>query len=364
MTSLTPFLVLRGAITTTAAGLVLLVYLIGSSVLQPVFGLLSDRSGRRIFAVLGPIWIGLTASLFGWAGNALTLLGLAGLGGIGTAAFHPQAASMVNRMSRRNKGWSMSLFAMGGNIGFAIGPALAAGFATVGLHWTPVILIPGLVLTISLTLYAPHLGRGGQTLDLGDVRRTLRRARRTLSLLVAVIAIRSGAQVSLIVFMPLYFHARGEPAQIGSVYVFVMSLGGAFGGLIGGRLSDIYGRKIVVVTSLLLSSPLLVLALLSTGPVAWPLIVLAGAVLLASASSTVVQGQELLPTNTGIASGLTLGLAFGLSGIVTSSLSALSDHIGITSTIFIIPFLALVAAGLAWLIPSPRIRQRAGELPL
>ena len=74
MTSLTPYLIIQGRITATLAGLVLLVYLIGSSVLQPIFGLLSDRSGRRLFASVGPLWIGVATSLFGWAPNAALLL--------------------------------------------------------------------------------------------------------------------------------------------------------------------------------------------------------------------------------------------------------------------------------------------------
>src|SRR5450759_4066728 len=118
ITSLMPYLVIRGEITTTAAGLVLLVYLSGSSVLQPFFGLMSDRTGIRAFAIIGPVWVGLAAAVIGRAGTTGTLLAIAGIGGLGTAAFHPQAASMVDSLSPTNKGRSMAYFSTGGNIGF------------------------------------------------------------------------------------------------------------------------------------------------------------------------------------------------------------------------------------------------------
>lgn len=352
ITSLTPYLIVRGDISTSAAGFILLVYLIGSSVMQPLFGLVSDRSGRRVFAVIGPLWVGAAAAAFGWASNSLLLLAIAGLGGIGTAAFHPQAASMVNALSPRRKGWSMSIFSVGGNIGFALGPIVAAGIALIGLHWTPIVLIPGIVICGLLARYSPDPKAAAQTFDVSELRAAFARAGHALFLIVSVIAIRSGTQFGLIIFLPLYYHARGFPVQLGSYYAFVFSLAGAAGGLAGGELSDRYGRKIVVVSSLALTTPLLILALLSGGVLIWPLLALSGAALLASNSVTVVQGQELLPGSTGIASGLTLGLGFGLSGIITSILANLAPHIGLTAVLAIIPFLPLLAAGLAVFVPA------------
>lgn len=352
MTSLTPYLVLRGTISTAMTGVVLLVYLFGSSVLQPLFGLSSDRSGRRLFVILGPLWVGIAASLFGWAPNDLALLGLGMVGGIGTAAFHPQAASMVDQVSPRNKGWTMAIFSMGGNIGFALGPLVAAAIATAGLHWTTALVFPGLLLSALLFRWAPAVGTAGAQVDLRSLRDAAVRSGRSLALIVTVIATRSGAQYVLIIFLPLYYHARGFPAQLGSYYAFVLSLSGAVGGLLGGHLSDRYGRRPVVVGSLLISAPLLFLSLTLTGPIVWPLLAVSGAALLASNSVTVVQGQERLPANTGIASGLTMGLGFGLSGVITTTETTLSVHTGITAVLYTVPFLALGAAAVGAFVPD------------
>jgi len=110
-------------------------------------------------------------------------------------------------------------------------------------------------------------------------------------------------------------------------------------------------------SSLLASVPLLYLAQLANGWWVWPLVAVGGAALLASNSVTVVQGQELLPGNTGVASGLTLGFAFGLSGIFTATLTAVSDHIGVQTTIFMVPAMALVGACIALFV-----RQAPGSI--
>jgi FSR family fosmidomycin resistance protein-like MFS transporter len=352
ISSLTPYLVLRGAISTTAAGLVLFIYLIGSSLLQPLIGVASDRTGRRLFAVLGPIWIGVAAGLTGWAGNALALLALAAVGGIGTAAFHPQAAAMVNRLSGRNRGFVMSIFSMGGNIGFALGPLVAAGIATVGLHWSPVTIVPGLAVTALLLRFAPDVRRAKAEEVPATMRSIPGRVWTALSLIVLVIALRSGVLYGLMLFLPLYYHAHGFSAQLGSAYAFLLTFSGALGGLAGGSLSDRYGRRPQVVLSLLISVPLVYASFAAVGPLVWLLMAASGAVLLSSNSVTVVQAQDLLPANTGMVSGLTMGLGFGLSGVVAFALGALADLVGVQTAIYVVPLLAPIAAAAAWLVPE------------
>lgn len=354
MTSLTPYLVIRGDISTAAAGLVLLVYLVGSSVLQPIFGLLSDRTGHRFFAIFGPLWIGIAAAAFPWGSSSAALLAIAFVGGIGTAAFHPQGATMVHRISSRQRGWSMSIFSMGGNVGFAIGPLIAAFLASTNLHWSPVVVLPGLILTLLLLRYAPPPQGEGLEFRADLLRETVRRAWLPLSVVVAVIALRSASQYSMIIFLPLYEHARGLPPQLGSYAAFMLSLAGALGGLAGGTLSDRYGRRIVVVLSLAIAAPLLFLIPIAPGALLWPVVVGAGIALISSNSVTVVLGQELLPGSTGVASGLTMGFGFGLSGLFTSILTSVSGHIGVERAIFLVPLLTLIAAVLAVFIRYPK----------
>jgi MFS transporter, FSR family, fosmidomycin resistance protein len=363
ISSLMPYLVLAGKISTATAGFVLLAYLIGSSVLQPIFGLVSDTTGKRQFVTFGPLLVGLSAVAVSWASGTVTILLFAGLGGVGTAAFHPQAASMISGLSRNAKGWSMSLFATGGNVGYSFGPLLAALIATAGLHWSVALIPPGLAVTYLLSRHAPEIVRSEERLDVGELKAALRTAWRPLSLIVGIIAARSSVQFAMILFLPLYYYQHGLTAQLGSSLAFVFSFAGAIGGLIGGRLSDIYGRKLVLMLTLLLSCPVLLLALSSRGILAWPLFALSGALLIASNSITVVQGQEWLPGNTGIASGLTLGVGFGLSGVFITIYSNLAQHIGVTEVIFLSPLVALATVGLGALLRSPPVLTTAAGMP-
>jgi FSR family fosmidomycin resistance protein-like MFS transporter len=186
--------------------------------------------------------------------------------------------------------------------------------------------------------------------------KSLRDARanlRPLSLIVLLIAVRSGAMSAVIFLAPLYFHAQHLPASWGSYGSTIFLLAGAFFGLYAGRLSDRVGRRPVVVWSLVATAPLTLLIGLLPGLASWPAMALCGAANVASNSVTVVQAQELLPGNVGLASGLTLGLGFGLSGAITFAVAALTKQVGPQDAVLLSAALPLIAAGVAAMVPTP-----------
>lgn len=101
---------------------------LAASLLQPLMGYLSDRFGRRLFVVLGPLLSGVFLSLVGSAATFWALVLLLLLGGLGSAAFHPPGASMAARISEgKGSGLRISVFSMGGSLGFTVGPLAAVG---------------------------------------------------------------------------------------------------------------------------------------------------------------------------------------------------------------------------------------------
>ena len=364
-TSLAPYFVIAGTLSAPAAGALILVYLAGSSVLQPLFGIISDRSGRRWFAVAGPAWIGCAMCLLIVAPTTGAIFILVAIGGIGTAAFHPQGASMVNRLGGKSRGWTMSIFSLGGNLGFALGPILATVMVAMGSGWTILFAIPGIFCSALLLRFAPTVKSVGMV-DAGSSLRDARANLGPLTLLVLVIAIRSGAMSAVIFLTPLYFHDQGFPASWGSYGTTIFLLVGAVFGLYAGGLSDRIGRKPVVVWSLLAAAPLILAVGFLPGLAAWPALALAGGAILASNSVTVVQAQELLPRNVGLAAGLTLGLGFGLSGVITFAVSALTKQLTVQGTMHVAALLPLVAALLAWMMPGarPRLHIPAPQTPV
>lgn len=354
-TSMAPYFVIAGKLSAPVAGAMVLVFLAGSSVFQPLFGIISDRSGRRWFAVAGPAWIGCCMSLLVIAPGAWTIFVLVALGGVGTAAFHPQGASMVNRLAGQSRGWAMSIFSTGGNLGYGLGPILAATLWAINSRWTVLVAVPGLACSALLFRFAPTVKSHGMT-SAGSSLRDAKANVGPLSLIVLVIAIRSGAMSAVIFLAPLYFHAQHLPPSWGSYGSTIFLLAGAAFGLYAGRLSDRIGRKPVVVWSLIAASPLILLIAILPGLTTWPAMAAAGAAILASNSVTVVQAQEMLPANAGLAAGLSLGLGFGLSGVITLLVSIISKPVGPQQTIVLAASLPLLAAALAAVLPEGRRR--------
>ena len=125
-------------------GVVVTVLNLTSSVIQPIFGYISDKIRTGWFVPVGIFWTACMMGLLGWAPNYLSVILLVGFAGLGTAAFHPRAMMVVHHVSGSRKGLGTAIFGTGGNIGFALGPMvgslLVLGF---GLHATIGLVGPG-----------------------------------------------------------------------------------------------------------------------------------------------------------------------------------------------------------------------------
>ncbi len=344
-----------------ASGMLMTVYTITSSIVQPVFGYYADRHGRRWLVALSTAWVAFFMSLVGvvsylgldGTGSYAVLLGLIALAGFGSASYHPQASTMVPRISGDHKGFGVSLFSAGGNLGYAITPLLVVpATALWGLPGTLVFLIPGLAMTLLLCIYAPEAPSTGAHLRLEELVKDIVSVIKPLSVVTGVVCMRAWVFFGLITFLPLYFAYRNESPSVASVHLFILLLFGAIGGLIGGHASDRYGRKFVIVTSLALTAPLLYLALATDGYVEWALTAMAGAALLASFSPAVLIAQELIPNNQGMASGIILGLAIGIGGLGVSVTGAFADGLGITAAVYSLVLLPIAATLMALALPG------------
>jgi MFS transporter, FSR family, fosmidomycin resistance protein len=365
---LLPLLKAAYGLSYTASGMLTTVYTITSSIVQPVFGYIADRHGRRWLVALSTAWVAFFMSLIGLvsylgldnSSSYLILLALIGLAGFGNAAYHPQGASMVPRVSGDHKGFGVSVFSAGGNLGYAITPLLVVpATALWGLKGTLVFLIPGFLMSLLLLRYAPEAPQEGAHLKVGELVNDIVSVIKPLTVVTGVVVMRAWVFFGLITFLPLYFAFRNETATIASLHLFVLLLFGAIGGLIGGAASDRYGRKFVIVTSLLLTVPLMYLALATNGYLEWVLTAMAGAALLASFSPAVLIAQELIPRNQGMASGIILGLAIGIGGLGVSVTGAFADAFGITAAVYSLVALPFIGLLIALLLPGT-IKPRLG----
>jgi len=361
-----PVLFVERHLSYTSAGGLILASTIASSVIQPLFGHLTDRSPAPWLMPVGLLMAGGGLTLACLAPNYWLIALAAAFAGIGVAAFHPEAARLVNAAAGKRRATSMSLFSVGGNLGFALGPAIVSAILLVwGLNGMGVLLVPLALVAVTLMSLLNHFlsyrkGHGWQ----GSLEAASRPdAWKPFVRLTVVIMCRSALFYGLYTFLPLYWVLILHQANVvGNVVLTLLLAAGATGTLVGGRLADRYGYRIVVLVGFGSLVPLLLcfVTLSETYTVlALVLLIPIGLALFAPVSVMVVMGQEYEPNHVGTASGVTLGLAVSAGGVLAPLFGSLADRYGLPLVLFGFALLPALAHCFAWTLPEAH---KAGSL--
>ncbi len=359
--ALLPFLIAERHISIAAASALVLAATISSSVVQPLFGYMSDRVSLPWLMPIGPALGGLGVALVGFAPSYPLTFAAVLVSGLGVAAFHPEGSRFANYVSGARRASGMSRFSVGGNIGFALGPVLVTPLLIAfGLHGTAFVLIPTWLMAAVLVHELPRLTTFRRDVVGGRVQSgEQNEAWRPFVILAAVIALRSFVYFGMVTFIPLYYvQVLHTSKALGNAALTAMLLGGAAGTLMGGPLADRFGRRTVLVGSMILIPPLVVAFLLSGPVLGLVFAALAGAVTIATFAVTIVMGQEYLPGRLGVAAGVTIGLSIGLGGVGAPLLGILADSAGLRAvfeTVAVLPLGALVLS-----LALPRQTPREG----
>jgi MFS transporter, FSR family, fosmidomycin resistance protein len=358
--ALIPWLVSHRGLSLTAAATLVLAMNLSSSVVQPLFGHLSDRR-----SLAGMIPVALLLATFGTAiiGFAPTmpwmLLG-ALVSGIGVAAFHPEGSRFANYFAGARRATGMSIFTTGGYLGFALGPILVTPLLLLfGLHGTAFLLLPGLVLAGLIWRDLPRYERARATVHRARYHRTGIDDWRGFGIMAGVVALRSVVFFAGVTFTTIFAidvtHVGKAPA---AVALAAQLLGGAFGTLLGGRLADRLDRRRVVSLSLLLTAACGA-AIVTAGillPAFWlfvPLAICFGIALGLSAGVVVVMGQEYLPQRIGIAAGVTLGLSVTIGGLAAPLFGWIGDGYGLVPVFATSTGFSIVSLMASFFMPTP-----------
>jgi MFS transporter, FSR family, fosmidomycin resistance protein len=355
--ALLPFLIVRDHLNYASASALILAATISSSVIQPLFGHLSDRRSLPWLMPIGPALGGIGVGLVGIAPSYAVTFAAVTLSGFGVAAFHPEASRFANYVSGHRRSSGMSLFSVGGNVGFALGPVLVTPLVLAfGLQGTLLLIVPTALMAVVLVHELPRLKtfRADLGAGRGRGRPVSQDAWGPFSILALVIALRSFVYFGFVTFIPLYFiRDLHTSTTVGSAALTAMLVGGAVGTLVGGRLADRFGRGAVLRTSMLLLPELIVGFLLSGPGLAIVFAALAGAATIATFAVTIVMGQEYLPERIGVASGVTIGLSIGLGGVGAPLLGLLADADGLRAVFEVVAIFPLLALILAHWLPPP-----------
>jgi FSR family fosmidomycin resistance protein-like MFS transporter len=337
---------------------ILLAFNITSSVIQPIFGFFSDRWSLKGLLPLGPLIASLGLALVGFSPSYSWVLLFASLSGLGQASYHPEGFKTVNRLSGEKKATGISLFHLGGNLGFAVGPILATTFfAFSGLRGSIWFLIPGALMAAAFLVIPIWKKPVGSFPSKSKGRPEPSRPENNffgMFLLILTVVLRSATRLSLLAFIPFYFiKTLNYDPLVSGQYLSAFLLAGTVGITLGGFLADRFGYKRTVLISFLLTPGFLFLFFYTTGTLSVVFFAFAGLFIISSNSVTMAMGQAFLPRNVAMASGLILGLAMGIGGIATTVFGWLADQFGIPFTLQATFFLPLVASAVFYFTPDP-----------
>jgi len=358
LSAMLPFFISAYDLSYTAAATIVFAVNISSSIAQPIFGLIADRISKPWLLPGGLLLAGLGLALTGLL-HAYSWILLAGiLSGIGIAAYHPEAARLVNLIAGPKKSSAMSIFGVGGTAGFALGPILiTAAMLKWGLPGSLSLLFPALLMALLIvSLFSWFKVATAQNVSPSSSPTGERRPE-NWSAFARVALLVSGRSViffGLNIFIPLYWIKElGQSEVAGATALSLFATFGIIGNLTGGHLADRIGLKRVIVAGFLCLSGLLpVLTALDDPLKATVLLAPIGFMVFASFSPTIVLGQRYLPNRIGFSSGITLGLAIAIGGGTAPFLGKLADIYGVWTALAALSALSPLLLLVAFSLPS------------
>jgi MFS transporter, FSR family, fosmidomycin resistance protein len=348
-------------------GLLTFTFQFTASLLQPLVGAMADRSPRpySLAAGMGFTLVGLV--LLAFAGTYDLLLVAAALIGTGSSVFHPESSRVARMASGGKHGLAQSVFQVGGNLGSAAGPLLAAfivlphGQASVA--WFSAVALLGMFLLFNVGhWYKEHGITRLKAAAAGSVSgRPRAHVLGAIAVLMALVFSKYVYLASITSYFTFYlidhFHVSVRSAQL---HLFVFLASAAVGGFIGGPLGDRLGSKYIIWASILGVVPFTLLLphanLFWTGVLTVPI----GLIIASAFPAIVVYAQDLLPGRTGTVAGLFFGLAFGMGSVGAAVLGRLADEIGVERIYQICAFLPLIGLLAAFL---PNLHKAPKPLP-
>lgn len=334
---LLPVVIASLGISLTSAGLLVMISSFSGSILQPVCGYFIDKKGYSWLLLFTlPVGAFFICSL-GLAPSYWVLVAFLALGGLGTSMFHPLGSALVSKVSpAENKGLAMSVFIGGGNFGFALAPVLVVFYMLeFGIRNLPWLIVPAILLSAAyfasglhrIPLAAARTAAGGNTVAWYKSLNLLK--------LNVVMALRSWSQMALPNFLPVLLAQQGQAPLLAGNLLTVYLLGGAVGSFVGGWLGDRFGRKACIIFLLALCLPTMFLFIRSQEITlfAWLMLAISGAALQGTLPSSIVWAQDIIPGNAAMASGMMLGLAYGLGGVGVAITGAFADFVGLETAL-------------------------------
>ena len=357
--SIYPLLKVSLHLTFAQVGLITFTLQVTASLLQPVVGMYTDRRPMPYALVGGMAFTLVGLLLLSTAATLGVVLLAAGLMGVGSSIFHPEASRLARMSSGGRHGLAQSVFQVGGNLGSSLGPLLAAFFVVPhgqsSLAWCGLLAVVGIVVLARVgrwsATHRPKTTRA-TTSARWEPRAGLSRGRVVGALIVLGFLIFSKYfyLASLSSYYTFYLMSRfGLSAQAAQVHLFVFLGAVAAGTILGGPIGDRIGPRWVIWMSILGVFPFTFA--LPYANLFWTgiLSVAIGLILASAFSAILVYAQELVPGRVGTIGGIFFGFAFGMGGLGAAALGRLADATSIEYVYRLCAYLPLIGLLTAFL---------------
>jgi FSR family fosmidomycin resistance protein-like MFS transporter len=359
-----PLLIGRFHLTLATVGLVSLAYGGFAAISQPLFGVIADRYGTR-FTGVALAWTALTFALIGFVSSFPMLLVLACASGLGSGAFHPFGALDVRALLPAwRRSFGMSIYVTAGTVGVALGPLIGIGVLALfgGLHGTGLLVIPG----VAAGAYLLWRMRAGAERAAAAAKAAIASPRAVplfaLSMVIGVMMSRAWTVNAFQSFTPTWYRQLGYGPEFYGPLATTLVLASAVGTVGCGSLADRYGRRTVILVTLVLSVPAILLYTMFPGPWAFGSAILIGVLAASTAPLMLLMAQQLMASRAGLASGLVMGLGFVTGAIGIPINGAIADSIGLQKSLMTHVILVVATIIIAWFLPTEKEMESYSEV--
>ncbi len=328
-----------------------------SSIVQPAFGYYSDRKGRWWFLPAAVLLTACSVSFAGLSSGIISLGLFIILGGLGSAIMHPEAGKYSAMLSGERKAGGIAIFQIGGQFGFALGPAaISLLIVRYGTHGSLILLLPGVIAAGALFTVMSRVARTAGIMHENHAAAHAPEAvdRFGVGLLVASTGLKYLVGAAFITYLPNLLTARGASFGVAGEIVTAYLVVGIVGMFAGGWLADRFGAILTSVAALCGAVPFLLAFFFWHGMIAIALLLIAGVLLAVQNAPSVAIVQHMLPRNLGMALGLMNGVAFGIGSALVTVVGAMVASWGPQAALQGVSFLPLLCAG-SYLVVGRRL---------
>ena len=353
LSPLLPVLIKNMLLTKTEAGL-LSVFQLAPSLLQPVIGHLADHISLRYLVILAPAISGVTMSLLGIMPSYLLVAVLLVFAGLSSASLHAVGPVMAGRLSGKKLGRGMSIWMVGGSLGYGMGPiVLVITIKNLSLASTPWLMIFGILTSVMLFFWLKDVpGRPPHAEQALALRPALQHMKPIMIPIAGIIIMNALMVASLNTFLPIFLTERGSSLVFAGASLSVLQVAGVVGVTVAGPASDRLGRRSILFI-LQITAFVFMFALISTnGWIHFVILLVLGFTMLSIIPIFLALVQENSPDNRALANGILLGIMFVSRSIAAIIVGLLGDNFGLQTAFTISALSVILSLPLIFVLPK------------